>query len=64
MLIFENREKFRVARSRTPPPSEDEDSALAVSLRQEGAEKIAGESDCSNERIQLRKSDLEFDEIV
>jgi hypothetical protein len=39
MLIFENREKFRVARSRTPPPTEDEGSTLAVSLRQEGAEK-------------------------
>ena len=45
MLIFENREKFRVARSRTPP-TEDRGSALAVSLLQEGAEKIAGESDC------------------
>ena len=46
MLIFENWEKFRVARSGTPPPTEDEGSALAVSLLQEGAEKITRELDC------------------
>jgi hypothetical protein len=45
MMILQNREKFRVARPRTPPPTEDEGLPLAVSSRQEGVEEIARKSD-------------------
>jgi hypothetical protein len=46
MMTVQNREKFRVARLRTPPPTEDGGLPLALSLRQEGTEKIARELDC------------------
>jgi hypothetical protein len=53
MLILQNRENFRVTRSKPPPPTEDVGLPLAVSSRQEGVEKIASELDCQSGRLQL-----------
>jgi hypothetical protein len=55
MMTVQNREKFRVARLRTPPPTEDGGLPLALSLRQEGAEKIARELDYLWLWLQLKR---------
>ena len=63
MMVLPNRERFRVARSRTPPPTENGGLPLAGSLRQVGAEKIARQSDCQLQRTQLRRRGVDFVEI-